>query len=299
MADAPSRISFAMTRKHLASNDPARQTESNLLAPFPSPAVVPTDLRTNASKAPSSERGPEVRSERQAAFKSTTVKADKQQRSSDGDRVKDHDAYSLNISQHSRSLKRTHSPPAARTLPSEHSGTLPAPNSVPPVQKSSMTEPPAKRAKRTDSSAMWDRNSPRPREEEERGSREDGRVQRERDNRRNRRDVEKDTRDNAKDRRDAPRREGRERDHDKDTERRQRSRSRERKERKRERSRSRDREARYKNERRRERSRDVHRRRDDDGQSRRDHGRARSRDKHRSRGILFLPASCLGVLASC
>ncbi|KAL8789547.1 MAG: hypothetical protein Q9195_006774 [Heterodermia aff. obscurata] len=46
-----------------------------------------------------------------------------------------------------------------------------------------MTEPPAKRAKRTDSSAMWDRNSPRPREDDDKAVRGENRSERDRGDR--------------------------------------------------------------------------------------------------------------------
>lgn len=120
-----------------------------------------------------------------------------------------------------------------------------------------MAEPPAKRTKRTDSSAMWDRNSTRAAEAEQKSK----------------------PNDDERDKRD--RRDDRSRHHGKD-DRRHRSRSRD-IDKRRERSRSRDREkGRNKDStRRRSRSRDRHRTGDD--RDRRERKRSSSRDRHRSR----------------
>ena len=121
-----------------------------------------------------------------------------------------------------------------------------------------MTEPPAKRAKRTDSSTMWERHSPRPT---------DGSLQ------------ARATNSTSSIR---EKREDRERHHGRD-DRRHRSRS---KERRRDRSRSRDRPEKPRRERSYSRERGSRRHKDSerDGiRDRRDRDRSRSREKHRSR----------------
>lgn len=189
-------------------------------------------------------------------------------------------------------LKRSHSPPSARGAPPDSTFTPSIQDTRRPVPSCVMTEPPAKRAKRTDSSAMWDRNSPGPRDDSGREPRGGRHNEREGANRGGRRDVVKDTRDDARSRLDAPRREGRERDHGRDTERRHRSRSRDRRDRRQDRSRSRDgRGPRHKDEQRRDRSQDRDRHRDGDGRDRRDRERDRSRDRHRTRRGNFTLAS--------
>lgn len=123
-------------------------------------------------------------------------------------------------------------------------------------ESKTMTEPPAKRAKRTDSSAMWDRN--------ERPSRPP---------------VDRDMKDAASGR---DRREDRDRDrergHGRD-DRRHRSRSRDRIEKRRERSRSRENDGgRYRNGDKGRESREAR-----DGRDRRDRERSTSKERHRSR----------------
>jgi U4/U6.U5 tri-snRNP-associated protein 3 len=124
-----------------------------------------------------------------------------------------------------------------------------------------MEEPPAKRARRTDSSAMWERNdtsatsSPRP-HDDDRDLRHKGseRDDKRRDGDHRRRSTSRDRNDRKRDRSRSPVRPDRDRDRDK----------------------TRDR----------DRVRDTGRDRDREGRSRRDHDRSRSRDRHRgSKGV--------------
>ena len=126
-----------------------------------------------------------------------------------------------------------------------------------------MAEPPAKRTKRTDSSAMWDRNSARGTEAEPKS-----RSNEDMDDRRDKRD----------------RRDERNRQHGRE-DRRLRSRSRDvEKRRERSRSREKDKSGNKDSTRRRSRSRDRYRNRDrSDDRDRRDRKRSTSRERHRSR----------------
>jgi hypothetical protein len=126
-----------------------------------------------------------------------------------------------------------------------------------------MEEPPAKRARRTDSSAMWERNdtsatsSPRP-HDDDRDLRHKGseRDDKRRDGDHRRRSTSRDRNDRKRDRSRSPVRSDRDRDRDRDK--------------------NRDR----------DRVRDIGRDRDREGRSRRDHDRSRSRDRHRgSKGV--------------
>lgn len=157
-----------------------------------------------------------------------------------------------------------HSKPEPSTKPTSLTQELKSVSS-PQIAKSlhTMAEPPAKRAKRTDSSAMWDRNSVRGAEVEDRSRSNEGM-----NDRRDRRDK----------------RDERSRHHGRD-DRRYRSRSRD-VEKRRERSHSREKEKNGNRDstRRRSRSRDRHRTRDrSDDRDRRDRKRSTSRDRHRSR----------------
>lgn len=145
-----------------------------------------------------------------------------------------------------------------------------------------MAEPPAKRAKRTDSSAMWDRNSKRSTDSEHkpRSTNEAGGVREKRGDR---------ERPDEKERRDE-----RDRHHGRD-DRRHRSRSRDRTEKRRERSRSRERErdrdraGRSKRSRSRDRDGGKHKsgERGED-RDKRDRRRSTSRERHRSRRGLYI-----------
>ena len=149
-----------------------------------------------------------------------------------------------------------------------------------------MAEPPAKRAKRTDSSAMWDSKPSRPRETDNLEPQNDRLSERSRPERSHGRGGAEVSRHGTRDKRNAPRREERDGEYDQNAEKRRRSRSRDRKggKRERERSGSRDRrDRRHQNESRRDRSRDQDRYRDGDAEERRDRERVRSRDKRRSR----------------
>jgi U4/U6.U5 tri-snRNP-associated protein 3 len=124
-----------------------------------------------------------------------------------------------------------------------------------------MEEPPAKRARRTDSSAMWERNdtsatsSPRP-HDDDRDLRHKGseRDDKRRDGDHRRRSTSRDRNDRKRDRSRSPVRSDRDRDRDKNRDR--------------------------------DRVRDTGRDRDREGRSRRDHDRSRSRDRHRgSKGV--------------
>ena len=122
-----------------------------------------------------------------------------------------------------------------------------------------MAEPPAKRAKRTDSSTMWERNSPRPTDSSHEAR------------------LTNSTTTGVREKRD-----DKARHHGRD-ERRHRSRS---KERRRDRSRSRDRTEKPRRERSYSRERGARRYKDverDGVRDRRDRQRSRSREKHRSR----------------
>lgn len=126
-----------------------------------------------------------------------------------------------------------------------------------------MAEPPAKRTKRTDSSALWDRNSARGAEAEPKS-----RSNEDMDDRRDKRD----------------RRDERNRQHGRE-DRRHRSRSRDvEKRRERSRSREKDKSGNKDSTRRRSRSRDRYRNRDrSDDRDRRDRKRSTSKERHRSR----------------
>ena len=124
-----------------------------------------------------------------------------------------------------------------------------------------MEEPPAKRARRTDSSAMWERNdtsatsSPRP-HDDDRDSRHKGseRDDKRRDGNHRRRSTSRDRNNRKRDRSRSPVRSDRDRDRDKNRDR--------------------------------DRVRDIGRDRDREGRSRRDPDRSRSRDRHRgSKGV--------------
>jgi hypothetical protein len=168
---------------------------------------------------------------------------------------------------------------------------LKAPPKLPTQQTliaSGMAEPPAKRAKRTDSAAMWDKNEstgePTPPEPSE-DSRDSKRKDTERDNLSDGKDRRR-----KDERRDEPRRRSRSRDRYQS--RRERSRSRDRYQSRRERSRSRERLSKEKDrDRDRDRVRDVRRNRDrerdrerdrDHRSSRRERERSQSPDRHRS-----------------
>lgn len=152
-----------------------------------------------------------------------------------------------------------------------------------------MAEPLAKRAKRTDSSAMWERNSARSADAEHksRSTNEAGSTREKRDEREKRGDRERPDERDRRDERD--RHYGRDGHHGRD-DRRHRSRSRERAEKRRERSRSRerardrDRDGRSKRSRSRDKDGGRHKNGDrGDDREKRDRRRSTSRDRHRSR----------------